>query len=105
MLTTNANAPAEYASVTDFAEYLMDDERDSFTAAELHQLCYYLKARWIEVKAALEAYGFVIAGVSKEQQPRMATDNPHDRWFGPGSSNSHGGSGWEQIAGFAGQVG
>jgi len=29
----------------------------------------------------------------------------NDRWFGKGSSKSHGGSGWEQINGFAGQQG
>lgn len=31
--------------------------------------------------------------------------NSHDRWSGPGSCKTHGGSGWEQINGFAGQKG
>ena len=102
MLTSNPNAPAEMQTVDAFAEYLLDDERDSFTAAELHQLCYWLKARWVEVKAALEEYGFAVDGQSKEHQPRMATDNPHNRWEG---NPCGGGSGWEQIAGMAGRVG
>jgi hypothetical protein len=36
---------------------------------------------------------------------RGFTSNSHDRWYGKGSCPTHGGSGWEQIAGFAGQKG
>jgi hypothetical protein len=66
-----------YGNVEDFATELTDDDRTSFS----------------------------YEGRAKERRIRGFTTSSHDRWFGPGASPTHGGSGWEQINGFSGQVG
>lgn len=95
----------EYASVESFVEYMLDDDRDEFTVVELGYLNRRLARPTRMIRRELEEYGLHLRGQRMEHRVRTVNDNPHDRWYGPGSSPSHGGSGWEQIAGMAGQVG
>ena len=97
-----AETPYEYTTVERFAEFVLDDERESFTFAELHELAYQLRASWKVLLQELTSYGLALEGQAHEKKFRTVTDNPHDRWT---AYPSHGGSGWEQIAGFAGQRG
>lgn len=95
----------EFESIETFAEYLMDDERTEFTHVELGCLNRRLGLVTHTIRKELESYGFTLKHRAKEQSFRGFSTSSHDRWYGPGSSKSHGGSGWEQISGFAGQKG
>jgi hypothetical protein len=98
-------ADPEYASVDVFVQHCMDDERATFTHMELRALALNCKASGSKIRADLEGYGLKLGERPAARKVRGFTANPHDRWYGPGASPSHGGSGWEQIQGFAGQRG
>jgi hypothetical protein len=95
----------EFDSVEAFVEFCMDDERDTFTHEDLGELAYRLQKSRSKVRAELEGYGLKLAEREKERRVRGFTTSSHDRWYGPGASPTHGGTGWEQINGFAGQEG
>jgi hypothetical protein len=95
----------EYASIEDFVEYLLDEDRTSYTHVELVALARSLQLSPSKVRVALDDWGLHLCPRHREQTVRGFTTSSHDRWYGPGSSSSHGGSGWEQISGFAGQKG
>ncbi len=95
----------EFETVEIFVEYLIDDERDSFTHVELNCLNRRLQRPTREIRRELEDYGLKLILRAKERPVRGFSANSHDRWFGPGSCPTHGGSGWGQIGGFAGQKG
>lgn len=101
---THETAP-EFESVETFVEFLMDEDRDSFTHVELGELAFGLQRSRCKVRADLESYGLKLVERAPERRVRGFTTSSNDRWFGPGASKSYGGSGWEQISGFAGQKG
>jgi len=92
-----------YRTVEELATDLVDDDRTSFTFAEADELAETLQVTTAKVIRDLKAYGLTYEGRPNEKSVRGFTSNPHDRWYGPGSSPTHGGSGWEQIAGFGGR--
>ena len=96
------NVP-EYESVEAFVEFCLDDDRDSFTAEDLQALSAATQTSIKKLRVVLEGWGLSLAHRPSERRVRGFTANPHDRFYGPGSSPMHGGSGWEQINGFAGQ--
>jgi hypothetical protein len=95
----------EYESVEAFAEFLMSDERTVFTLADVVKLAVSTRTSDPKVIAELESYGFAKEKREPPKAVRGFTSNPHDRFYGPGSCKTHGGSGWEQITGLAGQEG
>lgn len=95
----------EFDSVESFVQFCMDDERVSFDHEDLGELAFNLKRARNKVRAELESYGLKLAERAFVKRTRGFTTSSNDRWWGPGSSPSHGGSGWEQINGFAGQKG
>lgn len=92
----------EYASIEAFVEFLVDDDRDSYTSEELQELNFWLHRSVHELRAELAAWGLVLAERPSERKVRGFRSNPHDRWS---AFPSHGGSGWSQITGLAGQEG
>jgi hypothetical protein len=96
----------ELESVEAFAESLLDDERTEFTFEEALELATALGLSVATpVIRALKEYGFRMEERQPERRVRGFRTNSHDRWTGPGSCATHGGSGWEQISGFGGQTG
>jgi len=94
--------PPEYETLEAFVEYLRDDERDSVTHNELQLLNFHLNRPVKKLRIALVEAGFALAERPSERQIRGFRANSHNRWQ---SFPSHGGSGWNQINGFAGQNG
>ena len=96
----------ETQSIEAFGEYLLAEDRTSFTFEEA---CTVAEALGLSLPTpvirGLKEYGFTMVERPTEKRVRGYRTSSHDRFFGPGSSPSHGGSGWEQIAGFAGQEG
>jgi len=96
----------EVQSVEALVENLMEEGAETFTAQELQLLNGNLRRPVHEIRKELEGYGFSIAPRPKPFQGRGYTRGiGNDRWYGPGSAPCHGGSGYEQIAGFAGRQG
>jgi len=92
----------ELASIEAFAEYLLEDDRDSFTLADCQALGASIHLSNSKIRAALEEYGFHYVKPEHGRSVRGFTSNSHDRWSGPGSCATHGGSGQTNISGFAG---
>jgi hypothetical protein len=86
----------ELSSIESFAQYLLDDERTSFTVAELQALNARLRISMHEIKSSLGAYGFALELRQVPKPPcRGFTTSSNDRWYGPGSDKTHGGSGFD----------
>ena len=96
----------ELQSVEAFGEYLLADDRTSFTFEEA---CTVAESLGLSIPTpvirGLKDYGFQMVERPTEKKVRGFRSNSHDRWSGPGACKSYGGSGWEQINGFAGQEG
>lgn len=95
----------EYESIEAFVQECMDDDRTEFTHEDLGELAYNLQRSRSKVRTDLEGYGLKLGNRAFVKRTRGFTTSSNDRWFGPGACNSHGGSGWEQITGFAGRKG
>jgi len=95
----------EYKSVELFIQFCEEDDRETFTHLELRALALNTQQSGSKIRPMLEEAGFKLALREPEKKVRGFGTNSHDRWHGPGSSATHGGSGWEQINGFAGRRG
>jgi len=92
----------EYKTIENFVQYCMDDEIETFTASDVTKLGYATHKRRQDIRKELEAYGLRYIPPTPEKHRRGFQSNPHDRWYGPGADRTYANSGWEQIAGFAG---
>ena len=95
----------EHESVEAFVEFCMEDEQTTFTHEDLGQIGFALHGSRQAVRIELEGYGLTLAKRAPQKRTRGFTTSSNDRYFGPGSEKMHGGSGWEQINGFAGRKG
>ena len=92
----------EYESVEAFVEFCLDDDRDFFTTADMQALNVATQTRLQDIRRALEGYGLRFVPREPERSVRGFQTSSNDRWFGPGSCRTYANSGWEQIAGWAG---
>lgn len=95
----------EHESVEAFVEFCIDDERGHFTTADLQALNQGTQERLSDLRRELEGYGLRFAPRAFRRRVRGFTSNPHDRWYGRGADRTYGGSGHEQIQGWAGTEG
>lgn len=97
----------EYASVEAFVAYLIEDEGVfEFDHLQLGVLADALdRSRRDLCKELEEDWGLKLKKRFAPPSFRGFRTSSNDRWYGPGSSPTHGGSGWEQVSGFAGQEG
>jgi len=92
----------EVQSVADLVEYLFDDGKETFTTQMLVLVSANTKKTTKIVRQELESYGLILAARTPAKEIRGFSSWDNNRWAGnPGK----GGSGWEQVAGFAGKVG
>jgi len=92
----------EYRSIESFVEYCIDDEREIFTTADMQQLNRATHLRLQIIRKELERYGLKFVPRLPVKRVRGFTSNPHDRYS---ACPMYGGSGWEQISGWAGEKG
>lgn len=93
-------------SIAEFAEELLEEDRTSFTFDEADAVAVFNGVLTAVVIRELLTYGFTYEGRAKVRATRGFTANSHDRWFGPGSSPTHGGSGGTAVlSGFSGRNG
>ena len=94
------------AAIVEFSNDKIDDDTLEFTFAEAEALAFELGySIATPVIRALKAIGMEMVERRPERRVRTISCSSNDRFFGPGSIKSHGGSGWEQVSGFAGQEG
>lgn len=93
----------EYSSVESFIEDLLfGDEELVYGFADLQILSFRTQLTIPEIRSYLDAYGLTLAKRVVPNEVRGFSANGNNRWA---SSPSHGGSGTEQIQGFAGNPG
>lgn len=92
-------------AVETFIEEVTGDDRDSVEFAEVEAIASAVGIHVSTIVALVKGYGVTIGTREVPREVRGFTSNSHDRWHGKGSCKTHGGSGWEQISGFAGQKG
>jgi hypothetical protein len=95
----------DFVSIEAFVESLLGEDEIQFDWRHLQCLNFRLGLRVQLIRQELESYGLTLADRSKDRHIRTFGSNPHDRWHGPGSCPTHGGSGWAQIVRRAGQEG
>ncbi len=86
-------------------EYLFAEELTFFTHEDVVKLAKRTQTSDPKIIQEMESYGLTMVARREPKRVRGFQSNSHDRFYGPGSSKMHGGSGWEQISGFAGQEG
>ncbi len=92
----------EYATVEDFVQFMLDDERgNTYTHEELAALNFRTRMPIGDIRKELEGYGFKLATRMPEKEVRGFTSNSHDRWHGKGSMPTHGGAGIDPQTGRA----
>jgi len=96
MAITFRSAP-EFASVEAFVQLCCDDDRATFTHEDLVALNYRLRTPVSAIRDSLEAYGLTLEGRAVGRRVRGFTTSSNDRWFGPGSCPTHGGSGFSNF--------
>jgi len=96
----------EFESIETFVQFLLDNDRETFSFSEAEKLgrCLGYPSPLPAIRA-LKEYGLQMVPRPVPKKVRGFRTSSHDRWYGPGSSSTHGGSGWEQITGFGGQEG
>jgi len=92
----------EYESVETFVQECLDDDRDYFTTADMQALNRATQKRLQVVRVELEGYGLKFVPRKPPKRVRGFQTGSNDRFYGPGADKMYGGSGWEQINGFAG---
>jgi hypothetical protein len=98
----NKSEEPELESVESFVQFCMDEDKFTFTHLELRALCLNCKTSGSKLRAELEAYGLTLAEREPPKTIRGFTANNNTRWAG---NPCAGGSGHEQIMGFAGRRG
>lgn len=92
----------EYASVDAFIEAKFEDEDFDVHVWEVTALSYATKTSALSIRKRLTAEGFAMVRREAASPRRGYTAWDNNRWAG---NECAGGSGWEQVSGFAGQKG
>ncbi len=102
----DAPDPETVAAALDlYMDELLEDDRTSFTFAEAEKLAIELGfSIATAVIKGLKARGLTMNERQPERKVRGFRSNNHNRYCDP-NNKTHGGSGYEQISGFAGQTG
>lgn len=86
----------EFSSIEAFVQLKMDDGTETFTHLDLRELSYRLRRADIRnIRLELEGYGLRLVQRPHERRIRGFTTSSNDRWYGPGSCPTHGGSGFD----------
>lgn len=97
-----SNVPPEYETIEEFVEYLLDEDRFEYDHRDLQILSEHLRVSIPKVRAELDSWGLRLKERPHEREVRGFNSWDHNRWAG---NPCKGGSGHDQIAGFAGQKG
>lgn len=86
----------EFSSIESFIQMKIDDDDHSFDHNDLQELSFYLRrANLHGIRVELESHGLTLQRREHDKRVRGFTTSSHDRWYGPGSCPTHGGSGFD----------
>ncbi len=85
----------EYASIEDFVEFCMDDDRDAFKLPDVQKLRKSTGEMPRTIIKALESYGLTYEAPEHVREVRGINANPHNRFAG---NPMCGGSGFDPNA-------
>jgi hypothetical protein len=91
------------AAVNALVEDLLDNDETTAPWVVLDEIAKELGCATYAVIAEARKQGLTVGERGVPRKVRTISSNSHDRWSGPGSCPTHGGSGYEQISGFAGE--
>lgn len=86
--------PWEYNSLQNLIEFLRDEERTTVTFDELKMVSRRTRRSISKLRKDLATLGVTMTPRAKPVSVRGFNTNSNDRWFGPGSEPTHGGSGF-----------
>lgn len=89
----------EMQSIENFVEQLADEERNTYSRAELLELAETLNLQTPQVVYQLECKGMKPEAYRAEREVRTYSDNPNNLWQHPDMQGG-GGSGGNSIMGF-----
>lgn len=92
-------------AVETLVEETLADELTTVPFQECESLSMTVGIHVGSIVAMVKEYGLAVGPRSLPRVVRGFKSNSHDRWYGPGSSKTYGGTGEEQITGFAGRRG
>jgi len=96
--------PSVAATVEAFVTELVDDDQPACSFSEAERLAEDLQVHVSVVVREIRSYGIEMTREVPKRVRGYRTSS-QDRYFGPGCSKTHGGSGYEQITGFGGREG
>lgn len=86
-------------AVFDEAEYLEGEERSTFTFEQADEVAREVGCHPSAIIRGLKALGFTMLERTPARRVRTISSNSNDRWYGPGSCPTHGGSGVDPQGG------
>lgn len=92
-------------AVETLVEQTLADELTMVPFQECESLSMTVGLHVGSIVAMVKEYGLAVGPRSVPRSVRGFKTSSHDRWYGPGACMTHGGSGAEQITGFAGRKG
>jgi len=87
--------PWEYKTLDNFVEFLADDARTTVEFCELETVSRQTRTSISKLRRFLSELGITMNPRPKARAVRGFTTSSNDRWFGPGSERTHGGSGFD----------
>jgi hypothetical protein len=87
--------PPEYRSMLAFLAFLDADGTKDFSFEQLQELHRVTKESRRLLREEMEALGYRYLGRPHEKRVRGVKTSSNDRWFGPGSEKTYGGSGFD----------
>lgn len=94
----------EFATVETFVQFLLDDERDTFTPGEAQKIAEATRRPMTEIVEELKSYGLKVSIKHKQAEGRGINSNNHDKYSakngwvtgcGIGGSSRHMVSHWQ----------
>lgn len=92
-------------AVESLVEETLADDLETLPFKECESLAERVGIHVGTIIAMVKSYGISIGSREVPKAVRGFKSSSHDRWYGPGSCKTHGGTGEEQITGFAGRKG
>jgi hypothetical protein len=98
-------AQAITAEIAALVEDLLDNDETEAPWHLLDAIAAELGCATYAVIQEAKTQGLTVGPRGVAKRVRTISSNSHDRWHGPGSCPTHGGTGWQQVSGFAGDEG
>jgi len=84
-----------FQSLETFVDEVAERVPATYSCFELQCLCWNIRRSPQDLIRELASLGATLFSRATPRRIRTFSSNPHDRWYGPGSEPTHGGSGFD----------